>query len=257
MDEVVALSREVWALFDAASRVVSDAYEDTIVERARRSDHRRALLLDALIDGRDVSIVAEAARTLELPLRGPLAVVVADAPTPAADPLPDVDRALRAQALHSVWRQQGHRKIGVVVLGTARAPRGATAAAIAVVHEVVAARVAGRAGVSPVYSRLIHTACSVRLARVALGCVPAGASDVASFDEHPLEILVAGSPQLARHSMRIVFAQLLALPEAEQLVLLATLNAWIDEGGSVTRAAERVLCHRNTCLLYTSDAADE
>ena len=246
VDEVVALSREVWALFDAASRVISDSYEDTIVERARRSDRRRALLLDALIDGRDVSIVAEAARILELPLRGPLVVVVAEAASPVADPLPDVDRSLRAHGLHSVWRQQGHRKVGVVVLRAATAPRTATADAVAAVRDIVGARLAGRAGVSPAYGRLIHTACSVRLGMVAMACVPADASDVAAFDERPLDVLVAGSPQLARHTTRIVFDKVLALPDAEQRVLLATLDAWIDEGGSATRAAERVLCHRNT-----------
>ncbi|MFD0637874.1 PucR family transcriptional regulator [Catenulispora yoronensis] len=47
---------------------------------------------------------------------------------------------------------------------------------------------------------------------------------------------------------RSVFAALDALPAAEHTTLLETLDTWFSVGGSTTKAAELLHCHRNTVL---------
>jgi DNA-binding PucR family transcriptional regulator len=78
-------------------------------------------------------------------------------------------------------------------------------------------------------------------------------------------LLVAASPDVASDVARSVFAALDVLPSAESAVLLETLDAWFAAGGSTSRAAEALHCHRNTVLYrltrigeltgrYTTDA---
>jgi DNA-binding PucR family transcriptional regulator len=199
------------------------------------------VLLDALLSGRDVSVVSDVARTLELPEHGAVVAVVAEVPSPGVDALPGVDQALRTEAFHSVWRQKGHRKTGIVVVGP-----GQLDDRLAAMRSIVALRAMARVGIGPVFHQLLHTASCVRLAEVALGCLAPGARDVAAFDDHPVDILVAGSPDLAEHTARIVLGPVLDLTESDQQTLLGTLTAWIDAGGSFSRAGEQLFCHRNT-----------
>jgi DNA-binding PucR family transcriptional regulator len=59
-------------------------------------------------------------------------------------------------------------------------------------------------------------------------------------------VLVASAPeasaQLAHHVLRPV----LDLPADDRDVLLSTLNAWFDCGGSTDSTAARLFCHPNT-----------
>lgn len=241
VDAVLDGSAVVWALYDSYAGVISRTYDEALVEQARRSHDEQTLLFDALLQGRDVSVVADAARILDLPEQGALVAVVAEVATANVDPLPAIDQSLRALGARSAWRPRDARKTGVVVVGP-----GTERDRVRDVEQVLAAHATSRIGISAVYRQLSQTACSVRLAEIALGCRPPGDVGVSCFDDHPVDILIAGSPKLARHAARIVLSPVLALSEAEQATLLGTLTAWIDEGGSVSRAGERLFCHRNT-----------
>ncbi|MFJ9688140.1 helix-turn-helix domain-containing protein [Streptomyces bacillaris] len=59
-------------------------------------------------------------------------------------------------------------------------------------------------------------------------------------------VLVAGAPELSARLLADVFGPLLALAPAERALLVGTLDAWLQCGGSVGRAAARLRCHRNT-----------
>lgn len=58
--------------------------------------------------------------------------------------------------------------------------------------------------------------------------------------------LVAAAPELSARLVTEVFGPLLVLAPAERALLVGTLEAWLECGGSVGRAAVRLRCHRNT-----------
>lgn len=97
-------------------------------------------------------------------------------------------------------------------------------------------------GLSPVYGDLTDTARQVSLADLALCCVPRGEAGVVLFDEQPVGALIARSPELSER----IATPVLALARDERDVLLGSLMAWIDEGGSAAKASDRLFCHRNT-----------
>ncbi|MGW5799620.1 helix-turn-helix domain-containing protein [Streptomyces bacillaris] len=72
------------------------------------------------------------------------------------------------------------------------------------------------------------------------------APDDTAPDERWSAVLVAGAPELSARLLAEVFGPLLALAPAERALLVRTLDAWLECGGSVGRAAVRLRCHRNT-----------
>ncbi|MFC8724014.1 helix-turn-helix domain-containing protein [Streptomyces bacillaris] len=73
-----------------------------------------------------------------------------------------------------------------------------------------------------------------------------GAREALAPDERWPAVLVAGAPELSARLLAEVFGPLLALAPAERALLVGTLDAWLECGGSVGRAAVRLRCHRNT-----------
>ncbi len=104
----------------------------------------------------------------------------------------------------------------------------------------------GRVGLSPVYADLTETSRQVSLADLAMGCVPPDGVGVVLFDEQPVGALIARSPELGERIAALVLGPVLALDADERELLLGTLAAWIEAGGSVSKASERLYCHRNT-----------
>ncbi|MFJ9641338.1 helix-turn-helix domain-containing protein [Streptomyces sp. NPDC101178] len=74
---------------------------------------------------------------------------------------------------------------------------------------------------------------------------PAARETVAPEERWPAA-LVAAAPELSARLVAEVFGPLLALAPAERALLVGTLEAWLECGGSVGRAAVRLRCHRNT-----------
>jgi DNA-binding PucR family transcriptional regulator len=97
-----------------------------------------------------------------------------------------------------------------------------------------------------VYRELVDTSRYLALADIALGCAPPGGKGVSLYDDHPSGTLIAGSPDLAARLARLVLGPVLDLAADERDELLHTLTVWLDEGGSTSRASERLFCHRNT-----------
>jgi hypothetical protein len=241
VDQLLEAAAVLWALVNEFSEVISQVYDDTAAERFRRSERERTLLLDAILEGRtkDIPRMGEAARVLDLPEQAAFVVIDAENPATGSEGLTGIDRVLRAHGVRSAWRLRSQRHLGIVVCGPAPA-------SLAKVSQIIEERAVGRVGVSPVYSSLVETAEHVSLADLARSCLSPGTVGVALFDDHPIGTLLARSPDLSQRIVELVLGPVLALEADERVALLDSLRVWIGEGGSTTKASERLYCHRNT-----------
>lgn len=197
-------------------------------------DEREWALLDALLeDERGPDLVALAGAVLGLPERGRYAVAVVPVHEGAGP------RTAGAQGMRFLWRSRPDREIAVVVLGDAD-----PAAVAALLRDGGP----GPGGVSPVVEGLSGLGAARRLADAALlTCGPGGDEAVCLAGRVPAA-LVAGQPELAAYLATDVFGPLLARDPAYRALLVSTLDAWLECGGSAGRTAVRLCCHRNTVL---------
>jgi DNA-binding PucR family transcriptional regulator len=240
-DFVLDVGSVVFWLTNAYSEAISQVYDDTAAERFRRFERERTLLLDALFEGRtqDLPRLAEVARILDLPEHGELVVVTAENRSATTEGLPEFEQLLRLEGIRSAWWLRSQRHMGIVVVRPALA--GHT---LDTVRQLVEARATARVGISPVYRDLADTASHAALADLALACLVPGTVGVALYDDHPIGTLVARAPELGDRIVHSVLGPVLAADDHKLLV--ETLDAWIAEGGSTTRVANRLFCHRNT-----------
>ncbi|MFF4245592.1 helix-turn-helix domain-containing protein [Streptomyces sp. NPDC001822] len=204
-------------------------------DMGRRGDERGRALLDALLEDRaEPGLTARAAAALGLPELGRYAVAVWPADAGAAPgPRPDVrgPRVLR--------RRREEREIAVVALGD-----GDTAGLAALVGRWCR----GPGGIGPVADGLAGLGTARRLAEVALATCPPGTTGIVRLEERLPAALVVSQPELSDRLLAGVFGPLLALDPADRALLVGTLEAWLECGGSAGRAAGRLYCHRNTVL---------
>jgi len=66
------------------------------------------------------------------------------------------------------------------------------------------------------------------------------------FDRDALAVTVVGAPDLMVRISDNVLGALNDLPEHDRDVLLDTLEAWLDHGGSIDQIAHHMFCHPNT-----------
>ncbi|HET6353746.1 helix-turn-helix domain-containing protein [Streptomyces sp.] len=234
---LVHLASDVWAGVDRQASTVADAYRDTEQEMQRRSDERVQALLDALLEGRSTpGLASSAAAGLDLPEQGRYAVVVVRVERAAGrEPF---RRVAMAQGLRFFWRMRTDYEIAVVAL---EAGVGLTELS-AVLHR----HCQGPGGISPVVPGLADLGLARRLAETALRTCGPDARGIVRLDEHLPTALVVSQPELAARLIADVFGPLLDLDPADRAVLLETLDAWLECGGSAGRAATRLYCHRNT-----------
>ncbi|MBC7373272.1 MAG: helix-turn-helix domain-containing protein, partial [Frankiales bacterium] len=237
LDGLVEAATEVWMIVDEFSSIVADSYRETEAEFARRDDRRRDALLDALLEGRGAerTLTADAAAALDLPEHGRFVVVV----SAGEDGSCAAGSALRDKGLQVAWRTRSDREIGLVSLGRADP---------ADVVSALQTRPGLRAGVSPAVDGLAEVDVAHRLAETALRALPAGESIVAELDARLPGALLVTAPDLAARLVRRALGGVLDLERDERTVLLDTLRAWLDTGGSAGQTAGRLYCHRNTVL---------
>jgi hypothetical protein len=239
-ETLMGIVTTLWELYDAYASTAATAYDEALVDLARRDERQRTLVLDDLLEGRDPGgeLRGFVARTLELPEHGPYVAVAADVPARGGEGLARADQVLRGHGVRSAWRLRADEQVGIVA-PTRDVPAEA-------VRALLAPAAVSRAGISPPYADLGGTARAVALAGIARRTVPPGTATVATLDEHPLGALVAGAPEMAVRLARIVLGGVLDLEETERALLLETLAVWVDAGGSASEAGRRLFCHRNT-----------
>jgi DNA-binding PucR family transcriptional regulator len=76
-----------------------------------------------------------------------------------------------------------------------------------------------------------------------------GQTQVVLFDDAPLGIAAAAAPDAMERIRESVLGPVLALAQEERSLLLSTLAAWRDNGGSTDAVARQVFCHPNTVRL--------
>ncbi len=238
-DVLLLAAADVWSVSDHLSDLVTEAYRGALTDRARRDTQMRAVQVGALLDGDEAAEqLFETGRVLNLDGATDYVVVAAESPAPGAEGLPDVERVLRRSNVASAWRLDHHHQDGVVGL---RFGFGVDQLAAA-----LAALATGRVGISPPIGRLDRAADGRRRARVACAAGTPGVAEVLRYDEQPLAVLLATSPESARLLVEAILAPVLALSADDREVLLDTARSWLAAEGSTSGASKQLHVHRNT-----------
>ena len=220
---------------DEYAIALTEAYRDAVSDRLLTTDRHRSALVEALVAGgvSDHGPAWEVAKLLDLPYEGSFVAVVAENTALGTEALAGAEARLAPHDIASAWRLSPDQQVGLVSLG--RRP-------VELVVGVLAELATCRVGVSPTFPVVDQTPRAVRLARIAMQNL--AGPGVAQFDDSPLGVLVAADPAVARDVVQRVFGRLLALDD--RAVLLATVEAWLDAGGSATAAGHALFCHPNT-----------
>jgi hypothetical protein len=242
---LVQAASEVWMIQDTFTQAMAAGYREAVTARVFAQEQERSALVGALLEGRisDTTTLWETAEILRIPRRGPYVVVAAELPDLGRHAINDVESRLLALDLPSAWRLLPDLQVGIVVLRK----KGQLDQLVALLTR----HVKHRTGISPQYQALDRTGQALRFARIAMasttGAGPAGAgSQVTVFDHAPVAVTVASTPEVVAYLAGSVLGPLADLPAGERAVLLDTLQAWRDCGGSAAQAADRLFCHPNT-----------
>lgn len=237
---LVRAASEVWTLQDTFTQAMASGYRDAMTERILNREQERSALVEALLEGRitETRTLWETAEILRISRRGPYVVVAAEVPELGRQAIEDGEQKLRADGFSSAWRLLPDLQVAIVVLrGRQQLER---------LVALLSDRARHRVGISPLYATLDQTRPGLRLARIAMSGAPPGTARVTVFDRAPLAVAAASTPEVMTHVVGTVLGRLNELPAAERAVLLDTLEAWRDCGGSAAQAAERLFCHPNT-----------
>jgi hypothetical protein len=225
---------EFWQVIDEESVAAVASYQQARWEQVRRSRERIRALLDALLAGHgdDPAVARAAAAALALPDPGRYVVVMVRG---TANGDPGWDRG-DAAGPRFMWTVRTDREVALVDL--ADTPVDVLVADIR--------RTTDRhTGVSPLVTNLVDLGRACRLAEIALRtCVRPG-PDLARVDRRLAAALVAAQSDLTGELAGTVDPAGTLTPP-ERTLLMDTFTAWLDCGGSVTRTAARLYCHRNT-----------
>lgn len=233
--ELVDLATEMWVMHGEYVQAMTAGYRKESAQVLLGRQQERLGLVYGLLTARGASSPWDAVDRLGLPRQGGFVVVGARSETLGRMPLPRVEADLAEAGVLSAWVMVGSTQLGVV----------------SAVHEdwrqrlsAISAACGATAGVSPVeteYGRIGH---AVRLARTALAA--AGPGELCFFDDSPVPVAAAGSPEVSGPVVDAVLGRLLAAPETEQSVLLETLTHWFASDGTVADVATRAWVHQNT-----------
>jgi len=239
-DVLLRAAADIWAVTDELSAAVTDAYRSTLVDRARRDGQMRAVLVGTLLDGEGPAEGQhwEAATLLDLSRDADFVVVSARCPAPGIEALPDVSRVLRRRNVTGAWRLDHEHHEGVVAL-----PRGFGVERLV---EELTPLAGGPVGVSAVFSRLDQAADGCRQARLAASSATPGLAEVVRYDDRPLAVLLAGTPDGGEELVRRLLGPVLALPADDAAVILETARTWLASDGSTSTAAKALHLHRNS-----------
>ncbi|TDW21859.1 PucR family transcriptional regulator [Kribbella kalugense] len=239
VDALLTAVSLIWQLTDEHAIAVTEAYRAATAELLLARQQRRSALVEALMTGHPGPDGGpwEAASLLGFPPDGQLVVVAAETRGLAEESLPGIEKQLAGHGVVSGWRLTPALHLGLVAL-----PASSGDAVLSILQKAATART----GVSPPYHSLSETPRALQLARTALVMLPTGRIEVQVFDASPLAGLMAMDPREGRRIAQQVLGPVLALAVDDRAVLLDTLNAHLDHGGSAEQAGDILHCHPNT-----------
>lgn len=226
----------LWEVVDATSAQVAVAYHQHLRAVVRANEQQRAELWEGLLAGRahEPGYALEVAALLDVPDGVDLVVVAA----PALDPA-QAEEVLAPHA--SAWTRRSTGVVGLVALRESD-PAGVRAQLLR-----LAARAESPVGVSGVQHGLAGVAEGFRQATVALR-MQGERVGLGDFAAQLPEALLLSAPEVAARLVDRWVGPLGVLDPAETAVLVQTLEVWVSCGGSPSRAAQGLHCHRNTVL---------
>ncbi|MGZ0153464.1 PucR family transcriptional regulator [Kribbella sp. WER1] len=238
-DALLTAASILWRLSDEQSLAVTEEYRATTAALLLARQQQRSALVEALLSGHPGPQGGpwEAASLLGFAPNSRMIVVAAETRGLAEESLPGIEKELAGHGVVSGWRLTPALQLGLISL-----PADSGLSILSMLQDTATART----GVSPPYDSLSETPRALRLARTALVTVPAGRTEVQVFDASPLAGMMAMDPREGRRIAEQVFGPVLALPPDDRAVLLDTLNAHLDHGGSAELAGESLRCHPNT-----------
>lgn len=234
----------LWSSVDTSSAEVARAYRRTEQRLLRADTQRMAAMWEGLLGGRarEEAFAQEASRSMDLPAHAPLLLVLLRCTTPedAADALADV---VEEHHLITAWQTRADGDVvGVLALPDQAGHHRVVAALVDAVESTgLCGGISGRCG------GLAEVDEAFEQARMAAAGLERG-TGLRSHDDRLVPALLLSSPHISRQLVDHWLGPLLALPEAECAELLDTLFAWVAAGGSTSRAATAIPCHRNTVL---------
>jgi PucR C-terminal helix-turn-helix domain/GGDEF-like domain len=239
-EALVRAASKIWQILDSFTQAMATAYRDAVTERIISDEHERSALVAALLEGRisENQTLWETAEILRISRRGPYVVVAAELPDVSRQAFPEVEARLRVHGISSAWRLLPDLQVGIVLLPHS----GQLDQLIAVLNRHARHRV----GVSPPYQTLDCTREALRFAKIAMIGTTSTASQVTVFDNSPLAVTAASTPEVMARIISSVLGPMNKLPPGERAILLDTLEAWRDCGGSTEQAAKQLFCHANT-----------
>jgi DNA-binding PucR family transcriptional regulator len=242
-------SSRVWFAIDRSSNVAVRAHLETadgLGENMARTELLRGVLTGAVHD------LETARRALGLPTDVMLVVAVTapgspqvQAPMPGATPAPD-DVGVHTSQVTTRWLTHEDARLTLVA-----APTSEDA------HDAVARlAVDAPTGASRPFTSLADAPAALAQARTAVRSLPVGVVGLARYGDRPLDALLVADGARAAELATAVLSGLRARDPRDEELLLGTIEAWFEHGGSGTKAAVALHCHRNTVLNRLARVAD-
>ncbi|WP_340536887.1 PucR family transcriptional regulator [Nocardioides sp. GXZ039] len=239
-DVLLLAAADVWGVSDDLAAEVTAAYRTAAADRARRDSQRRSVVVGALLDG-DATGPEDLWRTadsLNVERSGDFVVVAAECETAGAEAIPDAERGLRSLNLASAWRLDSDHQEGLVVLRLG--------CDVEELGTALAEAASGRVGMSQVFGSLDRAPLARRQARLAALAATAGSREVVRFEQQPLAVLLASTPERAEDLVRSVLGAVVDLPQEDRDTTVQTVRTWLRTGGSTGDTATELFLHRNT-----------
>ncbi|MFD2028457.1 PucR family transcriptional regulator [Promicromonospora aerolata] len=240
-------SSRVWFAIDRSSNVAVRAHLETAAglgENMARTELLRGVLTGAVHD------LETARRALGLPADMMLMVAVTAAGTPSV-PAPGAAPAsegIGVEPTRVTTRRLTHEGARLTLVA---APTSEEA------HDAVARlAVNARTGASRPFTNLAHAPAALAQARTAVRSLPPGQFGLARYGDRPLDALLVADGERAAELATAVLSGLRDRDPRDEELLLATIEAWFEHGGSGTKAAAALHCHRNTVLNRLARVAD-
>jgi hypothetical protein len=236
---IMATSR-FWRAQDLYTDTMAGAYRQQATQQVIDDEAERSALTEALLDGRPLGDYGlwDIAQLLRIPARGPYLVMAASTPAVGKQALPGITAMLRSADIFSAWRLLPDLQTGIAHIPSTTARNN--------LLELLSRVATTRVGVSPLFDDLADTAQALRYARIALSAWAKSGGAVTVFDDSVLGVAAVSAPEVSGKLARIVLGAFNDLSGDEREMLIDTFNAWLDNSGSVPKAAAQLFCHPNT-----------
>jgi DNA-binding PucR family transcriptional regulator len=240
-------SSRVWFAIDRSSNVAVRTHLEAAAglgENMARTELLRGVLTGAVHD------LETARRALGLPT-GVMLVVAVTAPgltvvpAPAVGPAPD-GVGMEPAEVTTRWLTHEGARLTLVAAPTSEDAHRALADLAA--HAPT--------GASRPFTNLAEAPAALTQARTAVRSLPLGHVGLARYGDRPLDALLLADGERAAELATAVLSGLRDRDPRDEELLIGTIEAWFEHGGSGTRAAAALHCHRNTVLNRLARVAD-